>query len=108
MITNFFCFFFQGKLPFKYDLERIIDDWVLLGFLVGNDFIPHLPQMHINHVRCFSFFVAYLAKFIYVRVMQKEFSSYRKYELFMKICDSLFMYQVGCQIRSRIVSYLYF
>ena len=29
-------------------LENIIDDWVLMGFLVGNDFIPHLPNMHIN------------------------------------------------------------
>lgn len=33
---------------FSFDLESIIDDWVMLGFLVGNDFIPHLPHMHIN------------------------------------------------------------
>jgi len=31
-----------------YNIENIIDDWVLMGFLVGNDFIPHLPHMHIN------------------------------------------------------------
>lgn len=37
-----------GKLPFPYDLEAVIDDWILLGFLVGNDFIPHLPHLHIN------------------------------------------------------------
>lgn len=39
----------KEKLPFPYDLERIIDDWILMGFLVGNDFIPHLPNLHINH-----------------------------------------------------------
>lgn len=33
---------------FEYDLECIIDDWILMGFLVGNDFIPHLPHFHIN------------------------------------------------------------
>ncbi|XP_065889991.1 5'-3' exoribonuclease 1-like [Dysidea avara] len=38
----------KEKLPFAYDLERIIDDWVLMGFLVGNDFIPHLPNFHIH------------------------------------------------------------
>ena len=43
-------YFFQETLPFPYDLERIIDDWVLMGFLVGNDFIPHLPNMHIRQV----------------------------------------------------------
>ncbi|XP_059849758.1 5'-3' exoribonuclease 1 isoform X1 [Hypanus sabinus] len=39
----------RGKISFEYDLEQIIDDWILMGFLVGNDFIPHLPHLHINH-----------------------------------------------------------
>uniref|UniRef100_A0A8C9TQN7 5'-3' exoribonuclease 1 n=1 Tax=Scleropages formosus TaxID=113540 RepID=A0A8C9TQN7_SCLFO len=41
-------YFCQNKIGFEYDLERIIDDWILMGFLVGNDFIPHLPHLHIN------------------------------------------------------------
>ncbi|XP_073435198.1 5'-3' exoribonuclease 1 isoform X1 [Dendrobates tinctorius] len=39
----------KDKISFEYDVERIIDDWILMGFLVGNDFIPHLPHLHINH-----------------------------------------------------------
>ena len=39
----------QGKTPFPWDLEKVIDDWILMGFLVGNDFIPHLPHLHIHH-----------------------------------------------------------
>ncbi|XP_042194963.1 5'-3' exoribonuclease 1 isoform X3 [Callorhinchus milii] len=39
----------RDKICFEFDLERIIDDWILMGFLVGNDFIPHLPHLHINH-----------------------------------------------------------
>jgi len=38
----------KSSLTFPYNLECIIDDWVLMGFLVGNDFIPHLPDLHIN------------------------------------------------------------
>uniref|UniRef100_A0A8C4EAX6 5'-3' exoribonuclease 1 n=1 Tax=Dicentrarchus labrax TaxID=13489 RepID=A0A8C4EAX6_DICLA len=39
----------RNHIGCDYDLERIIDDWILMGFLVGNDFIPHLPHLHISH-----------------------------------------------------------
>ncbi|XP_029309344.1 5'-3' exoribonuclease 1 isoform X2 [Cottoperca gobio] len=39
----------RNQIGSHYDLERIIDDWILMGFLVGNDFIPHLPHLHISH-----------------------------------------------------------
>lgn len=38
----------RNQLPFAYDIEKIVDDWIFMGFLVGNDFIPHLPNLHIS------------------------------------------------------------
>ncbi len=47
---QFISWFLQNKIA-DYDVEKIIDDWVLMGFLVGNDFVPHLPHVHI-HQEC--------------------------------------------------------
>lgn len=37
-----------STLSFPFDMERVIDDFILMAFFVGNDFLPNLPNLHIN------------------------------------------------------------
>ena len=38
----------DGILGFPFDMEQVIDDFILMAFFVGNDFLPNLPNLHIN------------------------------------------------------------
>ncbi|KAK4159378.1 hypothetical protein QBC43DRAFT_130749 [Cladorrhinum sp. PSN259] len=37
-----------GAMSFPFDMEKVIDDFILMAFFVGNDFLPNLPRFHIN------------------------------------------------------------
>lgn len=35
-------------LKFEYDFERVLDDFIFAMFVIGNDFLPHLPDLHLT------------------------------------------------------------
>lgn len=40
------------KVGLEFDLDRVIDDFVLLCFFAGNDFVPGLPSIDIQKGAC--------------------------------------------------------
>lgn len=38
----------EGVMSFPFNMENVIDDFILMAFFVGNDFLPNLPHLHIN------------------------------------------------------------
>uniref|UniRef100_A0A182TY25 5'-3' exoribonuclease 1 n=1 Tax=Anopheles melas TaxID=34690 RepID=A0A182TY25_9DIPT len=50
----------RGRLRFPFDIHKLIDDWILLVYLVGNDFIPHMPHLHINENALPTLYEAYM------------------------------------------------
>ena len=50
----------RPNVPYpSFDAERAIDDFVLMTFLCGNDFIPHLPSMDIGESALNTLFLTY-------------------------------------------------
>ena len=36
------------EMQFPFDFERVLDDFILVMFVIGNDFLPNLPDLHLN------------------------------------------------------------
>ena len=77
---------FKDLINLKYDLELIIDDFVFLCFLVGNDFLPNLPSLKIREGGIDA--LIYLYKKI--RPEMKNYLTNGKGQLNLIECEMLF------------------
>ena len=49
----------RDQLSFGFDFERVLDDFILLMFFVGNDFVPNVQDFHIHDGAVGTLFTAY-------------------------------------------------
>lgn len=38
----------SDEISFEYNFEKVLDDFVLILYVIGNDFLPNLPDLHLN------------------------------------------------------------
>lgn len=79
------------KLSFQFDLEAIIDDWILICFLVGNDFIPHIPHFHIHKNALPKILEVYQATLLKTDgyLNEKGILNLKRFKVFAKIMSQL-------------------
>uniref|UniRef100_A0A5S6R185 5'-3' exoribonuclease 1 n=1 Tax=Trichuris muris TaxID=70415 RepID=A0A5S6R185_TRIMR len=53
----------RDDYPDLFNLERLIDDWVLMACLLGNDFVPHLANFHTHENILPTLCTSYMAVF---------------------------------------------
>jgi 5'-3' exonuclease len=58
------------KARMAVNLERVIDDFVFMTFLVGNDFLPHLPSLDISEGAFDRLFQIYKSQFFHIHKSQ--------------------------------------
>lgn len=39
----------KDKMTFEFDMDHISDDWIILMTLIGNDYVPGLPNFTLDH-----------------------------------------------------------
>jgi len=72
----------EPTLAFDYNLERVVDIFILLAVFIGNDFLPNLPDLHIHKNGLERLFDVYkkvlpsLGKFLRVSILSQPTNSY--------------------------------
>ena len=86
ILREYLEFEFQDLINSFYDLELIIDDFVFLCFLVGNDFLPNLPSLKIREGAIDALIFLYKE----IRPKMENYLTNGEGKLNLKECEILF------------------